>query len=186
HYYDFGARRIAEGHGYSDDRIVDGHAVWHPWCHYPVGYSGYLAFFYALLGPGHASAHLANALVGGLSAVVVYLLAREALSPLRARGAGALAPLPPGLVVYGALTMSEPLSGLLVMAAFLVAIVVARRRPHPLAGPAYGALVLGVAALVRPQALLCAPFLAFAVPAAERRWLLRPAAALVACAVALV
>src|SRR5205085_11646224 len=56
----------------------------------------------------------------------------------------------------------------------------------PLAGPAYGAFVLGIAALVRPQALLCAPFLVFAVPEAERRRLWRLAAPLVACAVALV
>lgn len=27
HYYDFGARRIAAGFGYSDDRTVDGHLV---------------------------------------------------------------------------------------------------------------------------------------------------------------
>lgn len=190
HYYDFGARRIAAGAGYSDDRIVDGQPVWHPWCHYPVGYSAYLAFFYKVLGAANASAHLANALVGGLSAVVVYLLAREALSPARARIAGALVALHPGLVAYGALTMSEPLSGLLVMAAFLAALVVARKRSHPLAGPAYGAFVLGIAALVRPQALLCAPFLVFALPEdvakGERRWLWRIAAPLVACAVAIV
>lgn len=190
HYYDFGARRIAAGAGYSDDRIIDGHPVWHPWCHYPVGYSAYLAFFYEVFGVSHVSAHLANALVGGIVAVVVYLLARETLSPARARVAGALVALHPGLVVYGALTMSEPLSGLLVMAAFLVALVVARKRSHPLAGPACGAFVLGIAALVRPQALLCAPFLVFALPKeiakTERRWLWRIAAPLVACAVALV
>ncbi len=186
HYYDFGARRIAEGHGYSDDRIVDGHAVWHPWCHYPVGYSAYLGAFYKLFGASHLTAHVANALVGGLSAVVVYLLAREALSPWRSRIAGALVALHPGLVLYGALAMSEPLSGLLVMAAFWVALVVARRRPHPLAGPAYGAIVLGVAALVRPQALLCAPFLALAIRRGRLTWKLGVAGALVACVLALV
>ncbi len=186
HYYDFGARRIAEGHGYSDDRIVDGHAVWHPWCHYPVGYSAYLGAFYKLFGATHLTAHVANALVGGMAAVVVYLLAREGLSAWRARVAGALVAVHPGLVLYGALAMSEPLSGLLVMAAFWVALVVARRRAHPLAGPAYGAIVLGVAALVRPQALLCAPFLAFAVPRGRRTWKLGAAGALVACVLALV
>lgn len=30
HYYDFGARRIAAGLGYSDDLMVNGRAVWHP------------------------------------------------------------------------------------------------------------------------------------------------------------
>lgn len=184
HYYDFGARRIAEGHGYSDDRIVEGHAVWHPWCHYPVGYSAYLAAFYKLLGAAPVSAHLANALVGGLSAVVVYLLAREALSAPRARVAGALVALHPGLVLYGALTMSEPLSALLVMAAFLVAIVTARRYASPLAGPAAGALVLGFAVLVRPQALLCAPFLALTLRGAKLERNLGAAA--MACVLAVV
>jgi hypothetical protein len=46
HYYDFGARRIASGFGYADEIMRDGHPVWHPWCHYPVGYSAYLGAFY--------------------------------------------------------------------------------------------------------------------------------------------
>ena len=50
HYYDFGARRIADGHGYSDDRVVNGITEWHPWCHYPVGYSAFLGLFYWVLG----------------------------------------------------------------------------------------------------------------------------------------
>jgi len=54
HYYDFGAKRIAAGLGYSDDRTIAGALVWHPWCHYPVGYSAFLAFFYRWLGPGRA------------------------------------------------------------------------------------------------------------------------------------
>src|SRR5579871_4727569 len=58
HYYDFGAKRIAEGFGYSDDLSIDGRTVWHPWCHYPVGYSAFLAIFYAMFGAG---AHVAPA-----------------------------------------------------------------------------------------------------------------------------
>lgn len=162
HYYDFGARRIAAGHGYSDDRIVDGVAHWHPWCHYPVGYPAFLALFYKLFGATPVVAHVADALAGALLAVVTYLLAREALSPVRAKIAGALVAVNPGLVLYGGLLMSEPLSSLLVLLAFLVAVRVAKRRP--LLGPIAGALVLGVGVLVRPQALLCAPFLALVVP----------------------
>ena len=126
HYYDFGARRIASGFGYADEVMRDGHPVWHPWCHYPVGYSGFLAAFYMLFGTGHGVAHFANALVGALLAVVTYLLAREALSARRAMVAGGLVALHPGLVLYGALLMTEPLSALLVLGAFYVAIRVAR------------------------------------------------------------
>lgn len=171
-YYDFGAKRIAAGLGYSDDRMIDGHAVWHPWCHYPVGYSGYLAAFYELFGATPFAAHLANGVCGAVLAVVTYLLAREALSPRRARAAGVLVAVHPGLVLYGALAMTEPLSALLVLASFWVSIRVQRSRwglasklpswLSSLRGPAAGALVLGLSALVRPQGLLCAPILGLA------------------------
>ncbi|HEY3816608.1 MAG TPA: glycosyltransferase family 39 protein [Polyangiaceae bacterium] len=177
HYYDFGARRIAEGAGYSDDLTLGGHLVWHPWCHYPVGYSAFLALFYRLFGDGRAVAAVANALVGAALAVVTWALARHALSPLRARAAGVLVALHPGLILYAALLMSEPLAALLTLLAFWAAVALRPRR-----GLVAGALLLGVAALVRPQALLCAPFLALVLPATRARL---PAAA-VACAVALV
>lgn len=197
HYYDFGARRIAEGHGYSDDRVVAGVVEWHPWCHYPVGYSGYLAFFYRVLGAHGWVAHLANALTGALLAVVVYLLGREALSELRARVAGVLTALHPGLVLYGALVMGELLSALTVMLAFWLAVWGTRRwgdAEKPLArmrGVIAGALTLGFGALVRPQALLCAPFLALALPVGgagslARRWAPRLGGAVLACVLALV
>jgi len=189
HYYDFGARRIASGFGYADEVMRGGQLVWHPWCHYPVGYSGYLAAFYKIFGPTAGAAHAANALAGALLAVVTFLLAREALSPLRAKLAGALVALHPGLVLYGALVMTEPLSALLVLASFWVTLRLTRTR-GPRAGVVLGALVLGIAALVRPQALLCAPFLALAAgiraPRAPRRWLAFVAYAALACVVALV
>jgi 4-amino-4-deoxy-L-arabinose transferase-like glycosyltransferase len=179
HYYDFGARRLALGRGYSDDLTVAGHLVWHPWAHYPVGYSALLALFYRVLGSGIAIAALANALVGAALAVVTWALARHAMSSARARVAGLVVALHPGLILYAALVMTEPLAALLTLVAFLVAV-----RDRPLPGLALGALVLGVAALVRPQALLCAPFL---VLVSLREKTGRPAMALaaVACALAL-
>ncbi len=174
HYYDFGARRIAEGHGYSDDLVLAGQTIWHPWCHYPVGYSAFLAAFYRVFGATHAVAAVADALTGAALAVVTWLLAREALSPWRARAAGLLVALHPGLILYGALVMTEPLSALLTLFAFWVAV---RRGPLP------GALLLGVAALVRPQALLCVPFLALLWKA--RTPLYRFATIPLVCAVAL-
>ena len=165
HYYDFGARRIADGVGYSDDRSVGGLLVWHPWCHYPVGYSAFLAGFYRVFGASHAVAAVANALVGAALAVVTWALASHGLSPARARVAGWIAALHPGLVLYAALVMSEPLAALLTLTAFWAAV----RDREPRRGLVVGALVLGVAALVRPQALFCAPFLAFVVPRGVER-----------------
>jgi hypothetical protein len=158
HYYDFGARRIAEGFGYSDDRAVPGGLIGHPWCHYPVGYSGFLAAFYRVLGASQAVAGVANALTGAALAVVTWALASHALSPRRARAAGLLVALHPGMILYAALVMTEPLAALLTLAAFWLAV----RDRRPSRGLVAGALMLGVAALVRPQALLCAPFLALA------------------------
>ena len=40
-YYHLGARQIASGFGYADS--VNG--AWHPWCHYPVGYSAFSSVF---------------------------------------------------------------------------------------------------------------------------------------------
>jgi len=160
HYYDFGARRIAQGLGYSDDLTIDGHLVWHPWAHYPVGYSAFLAAFYRVFGASHAVAAVANALVGAALAVVTWALARHALDATRARIAGLIVAVHPGLILYAALLMSEPLAALLTLAAFWLAVRDDDRRR----GLVVGALVLGVAALVRPQALLCAPALAILHP----------------------
>jgi 4-amino-4-deoxy-L-arabinose transferase-like glycosyltransferase len=187
HYYDFGARRIAAGFGYSDDVMIAGRAVWHPWCHYPVGYSAFLGAFYRVFGATQAVADVVNVVTGALLAPVTFALARHGLSFRRAAAAGALVALSPGLVVYAALSMTEPLAALLSLAAFWVAVEVRR----PWLGLAAGALVLGLAALVRPQALMCAPFLGLVVvrargaPLAAR---LRVGAlgAAVACVVALV
>ena len=161
HYYDFGAKRIAAGLGYSDDVVTPLGLVWHPWCHYPVGYSGFLGFVYSVFGSGPHVATIANALVGGLTAVVVHRLARLAMSPARARIAAVLVALSPGLIVYSALLMTEPLAGfLLVAAAWLSA---RDRETHPLRGAAVGGAVLGLATLVRPQTLLVAPLLGLLV-----------------------
>jgi 4-amino-4-deoxy-L-arabinose transferase-like glycosyltransferase len=167
HYYDFGARRIAAGLGYSDDIVLGGRVEWHPWCHYPVGYSGFLGIIYRVFGSGQLVAPIANAVTGALLAVVVHRLARCATTPLRARIAGLLAALSPGLIVYAALLMTEPLAGLGILTA---AWLFARDLPHrPIRGALLAGLAFGLAALVRPQSLLCVPGLALIALAAERR-----------------
>ncbi len=185
HYYDFGARRIAQGLGYSDDLTIAGRLVWHPWCHYPVGYSAVLAVFYRILGPGPHAAAILNSLTGAALALVTWALARHGLSERRARIAGLLVALHPGLVLYSALVMTEPLAALLTLTGFWLAV----RDHRPKRGLAIGALVLGLAALVRPQALLCAPFLALVLgvrASSIKAWVRLAAGALAASAIALV
>ncbi len=185
HYYDFGAERIAAGLGYSEDVVIDGVSVWKAWCHYPVGYSGFLAATYVLFGPlvrwlfGSASfvAPLANAAIGAATAAAVHRFARHLLDPTRARIAGAIAALHPGLIVYTAVLMSEPLTGFLLVVAGWAAV----RHRGSVRGVLLGGAVLGLATLVRPASLLAAPLLVFTQPRPWASALLRGALATALC-----
>jgi 4-amino-4-deoxy-L-arabinose transferase-like glycosyltransferase len=152
HYYDFGARRIASGFGYSD-----GTDVWHPWCHWPVGYSGALAAVYRVFGAGPHVATVFNAVSGALLAVFVHRFARYELSSGRARVAGLLCALYPGLIVYSALVMTEPLSALAVVVAGWLWVRYRQTRPH--LGAALFGLTLGVGTLLHPTFIAYAPAL---------------------------
>jgi hypothetical protein len=191
HYYHFGAERIAAGLGYSEDVMVDGQLVWKPWVHYPVGYSGLLGGVYWLFGSGLTVAPIANAVLGTLLVVVVHRLARHYLSLERARIAAAVAALHPGLIVYTALVMTEPLAALLLLCA---AWAVLHWRTPPLGSSAKGSnlrswigivvagATLGISTLVRPTTLLAAPLLALLHP---RPWFRALGRAAVAALVAL-
>jgi len=158
HYYHFGAERIADGFGYSEDIVVDGHRVTKPWVHYPVGYSGLLGMLYKAFGSGLLVAPIVNALLGTLLVVVVHRLARIYLSERRAQAAAVLAALHPGLIAYSPVVMTEPLAALLIVGAFVVGLKFTGLR-----GAAAFGFVLGLATLVRPSSLLCLPLLFFAV-----------------------
>ncbi len=168
HYYHFGAKRIAAGLGYSEDVVVNGVLTWKPWCHYPVGYSGFLGGLYRVLGPGLWVAPLANALVGTLVVVLIHRIARTWLSPPRARWAGLLVALHPGLILYTALVMTEGLAGLLLIAAACAALA-SRRRGRSWPWVSLSGVLVGLGALVRPPALLMLPWHAFLLPGGWRR-----------------
>ena len=134
HYYDFGARRIAEGLGYSDDLTVGGA----PGLASVVPLSGRLQ-------------RLPRALLPPLRRVAVGRggdrrsrgrrwpssrgsLARHAMSRGRARVAGLIVALHPGLILYAALVMTEPLAALLTLLAFWLAV----RDAKPIRGSCSG------------------------------------------------
>jgi 4-amino-4-deoxy-L-arabinose transferase-like glycosyltransferase len=158
HYYDFGARRIAQGLGYSADRATDLGLVWQPWCHYPVGYSGFLGGVYAVFGDGPSVAPVANAIVGAILVCLVHRLALRLTTPVRALIAAALVALSPVLVAYTPLLMTEPLAAAGLVAAPLAYLSLRERTRAGAAGIA-GA-ILGLVTLVRPQSAICAPALA--------------------------
>jgi 4-amino-4-deoxy-L-arabinose transferase-like glycosyltransferase len=152
HYYHFGAERIAQGLGYSEDVWSGGQLVWKPWVHYPVGYSALLGFFYWVFGPNLLIAPLLNVALGVFMTLATYALARRGLDETRARVAGGLVALHPGLIAQSALVMTELLAGTLLVAAGVLAL---RTRPGARLFP-FG-LTLGLATLVRPASLLLAP-----------------------------
>lgn len=170
-YYDLGARRIADGLGYSEDLVIaaaDGteRVVWHAWAHYPVGYSGFLAIFYKIFGAKTTVAAMANALTGAALVAVVHRLALRAFASsardgaagdTRAMVAALIVALHPGLVLYSGALMTEPLAATLMLGAVLCSLE--RRAPFLVSS----GVLLGLATLVRPNAILLAPFLGFFV-----------------------
>jgi hypothetical protein len=159
HYYHFGAMRIAQGLGYSDDIVVAGVRTWHPWAHYPVGYSAFLGALYSLFGSGLAVAPVGNAVIGAALVAVVHRLALRTMTLNRARIAAGLTALHPGLIVYSAVLMNEVLCALLVLTAAWVAVRRIRWTSTILAG-----VLFGCATLVRPSALVAAPLVALLLP----------------------
>src|SRR5690606_9626059 len=92
-----------------------------PWTHYPVGYSALLAVAYKVFGSGILTAPVVNALVGTILVLLVHRLARYVLSQNRARLAGALCALHPGLIAYSAVVMTEPTAAAFILAPIRVA-----------------------------------------------------------------
>lgn len=160
HYYHFGAERLASGLGYSEDVWVKGALSWKAWVHYPVGYSAVLALPYALFGGALWVAPVLNAIFGSALAMVTYWLSELYLGEVRARLAGVLVAVHPGLIAYTALVMTELTAALLLMLAGLVALQAAGR----FKGLVLAGVLLGLASLVRPPSLLVIPLVAFTLP----------------------
>jgi 4-amino-4-deoxy-L-arabinose transferase-like glycosyltransferase len=179
HYYDIGARSIAAGLGYVG---VNGN----PWCHYPVGYSGFLGAIYWIFGPGRHTAPIANAVLGSLLVVAVYALTwqAQANSPgvrerqRRSFVAGLLAACYPGFIAYTPLLMTESLASVLLLLAPLAALRGGRR------GMVAAGILLGLGSLVRPQSILCAPALFFLAPSVSTDLKKRVAATVLSTAIA--
>jgi 4-amino-4-deoxy-L-arabinose transferase-like glycosyltransferase len=176
-FYHRGALSIAEGNGYSEPAIIDGQPGRAPWSHYPVGYSAFIGAVYAAFGSGQASAPLANAVVGALTASLAFLFAFDVLGRRRAQVAGALVALHPGLVLYCTLVMTEPLAGFLVL---LTGYLARKVGPYRFGGVASG-VALAASAFVRPQSLLTGPLLLLLFRGSWRRRLAQTALAGATC-----
>lgn len=154
------ADRMAHGLGYTwlwPDGSVTAVA------HYPVGYPACLAIAYRLFGSAPMSASLLNALFGTLVAVAVYGSVARVAAPRVALATGLAVALHPGLVLYTPSIMSEvAFSAAVSVTAWLAVVRATGARSSPTWVASAGVGVLsGVAALIRPQALLFVPGLAW-------------------------
>ena len=114
HYYDFGARRIAQGFGYSDDVARRRAAASGTrGATTPSATARSSRLLPPLRATGRRRRRSPTRWSGRLLAVVTWALARHALvRRAGARRRGSIVALHPGLILYAALVMTEPLAAL--------------------------------------------------------------------------
>ena len=158
-YYDAAARSLANGRGYSVTLtdagfLPDGY----PTAFFPPGYSLYLAGFYKLFGAGVDVARVANLLAGVLTVPVVYLIGARLMGPREGLAGALLAAVFPSLIFWTPVLLSETFFTL-VFAVALLLVVDAMRGGGRLvvAEAALAGAMIGLAALVRGQALVLLP-----------------------------
>ncbi len=120
-----------------------------------------LAFIYQLFGAeNYFAARICFALIGALLVVPTFFLAREATNHLTAAGTALLVAGYPNLIYYNIHFASEPLYTLLLATATLCLLRAIKQSAWPLYFTS--GLMLGLAALTRPVAILFFPFLGVA------------------------
>lgn len=164
------ATRLAAGHGYTwawPDGTVTAVA------HYPVGYPALLALGYAVFGAHPGIGMLLNATIGGLGAGAVYLLTNgpTSLESANARqgerlaiATGVTTALHPALCAYTPALMTEGI----VASVLCIAAAVLRVRPRDFRSWIGAGLLLGLAALVRPQVLVLVPVIGWTMTSGRR------------------
>ena len=146
--YDFFAARIEEGNGYTR---LDGT----PTAYYPVGYPAALSAVYFLFGHSILAAKLFNALLGAVTVVLVFELARRLFDSRAARASGLLLAFFPSQIFYTGTILTEVLFTTLLVAGLLVLLA----RPWEAGRVGLGrlalfGLIIGAATLVRSITLL--------------------------------
>ncbi|MDI6856702.1 MAG: glycosyltransferase family 39 protein [Dehalococcoidia bacterium] len=162
-YYNATALSLARGEGYSvtfhrDVGFLPGGEETAFW---PPGYSAYLATFYWLFGKGDEVAQAANVVAGALVVVPIYFIGLRLFGRRIALVAAAAAALLPSLVYWVPVLFSDTLFTLLfAMVAALLLHALRQDGTFSLALLAAGGVVLGLAMLVRGQALVLVPVVA--------------------------
>ncbi|MBF0254627.1 MAG: glycosyltransferase family 39 protein [Candidatus Omnitrophica bacterium] len=139
------------------------------WCRVPEAayrvpaYPYFLALIIRAAGPNLWAVHLTQILIGSLTPVMVYFLSGEIFGSGRARLiSGFLAALYTPLVVYDSALLGESLAIFLSAAGLLCLTRAAKRAGRAWRGYFWGGLLLGAAALFRPNIMIPAALLAVA------------------------
>ena len=144
--YDARGWRIAEGEGFVDSR---GEAS----SFQGVGYPAFLAGIYFVWGHSVLAAQFVNALLGGLTVLLTFGVARRLLSDRRALLAAAVVALTPSLIMYSSVLATENLFTVLFIG-FLWLIWPTPRFRYNLSVLLLAGVLLGLSWLVRPTLVL--------------------------------
>ncbi len=146
--YDFSARALVDGQGYI-------HLNGAPTAFWPPGYPLLLASVYRVFGENVAVAQLLNVVLGTATVGLVYLIGRQALGPRPALVGASIVAGFPSLIFFTAVTLSEvTFTFLALLGIYLLLVEAQSGRGRDLRLLLAAGLVLGLASLVRGQALL--------------------------------
>ncbi len=147
-HYDRLARSLAAGRGYAEEGVATAYR--------PVGYPAAMAYFYLFFGPRYFPVILFQSILGAATALLLMLLAREAVGDAPARVAGAVIALCPSQVAYAARLFPAVLLAFLVVAAAFAFV-----KARGLWGAVGAGLLTAAATLVAPVSMVL-PAAAFA------------------------
>lgn len=161
-WYHLTASGLARGAGYANPLSGQPTAAW------PPGYPFALAAAYRAFGASPATAVALNAAAGALTCLLVWGLGRRLVGPRGGLVAAALLAAFPSHVLFAGVVLSETLFTCLAVALVLAAVALVVRDAGPVAWLAWG-VGLGLAALVRAEALVLTLVPAAAVLGPRRR-----------------
>jgi 4-amino-4-deoxy-L-arabinose transferase-like glycosyltransferase len=150
-FYRGAANHIAAGEGYLSPFTATPTAGW------PPGYPYFLAAVFKAFGEGEHQTYWANIVLMLATVVVAYAIACVLFDRRTAIVAAALLALWPGQIYFTSLTLSEPLFTMLLAAAVLVLVVLARRREQSLPLVVLFGLLCSLAILTRGQGVVLLP-----------------------------
>ena len=153
-YHDYWARSMAAGKWSPPQNEPDPHINTTPYFR-PPGYPFFLAAVYKLFGPGYVVPRVIQMLLGLVTIVLVFVLCRRLFDDTAGLIAAGLAATY-WIFVYFEGDFLEPVLSVPLLLAFVLALLEWRDRPSTLRSVAAG-LLLGLLALVRPNALVLLP-----------------------------